>query len=218
MKIALPISLQPRVWYNPAMQSSIFYLPGLVGVILQNLTIVLTAFAIVRERENGTIEQLNVSPLRRGELIVAKLIPYVIIAYIQVTMILVPAILIFDMPVRDNLLLLLALSSLFTMFSLAIGLLISTISQNQFQAMQAAFLMLIPSMMLSGFFWPLETMPKLAQWISAVIPPTYYLRILRGIVVRGIGIEFLWQDAAILALMGIATLALAASRVRKSLA
>ena len=217
-EIALPISLQPRVWYNPAMQSSIFYLPGLVGVILQNLTIMLTAFAIVRERENGTIEQLNVSPLRRGELIVAKLIPYVIIAYIQVTMILVPAILIFDMPVRGNLLLLLALSSLFIMFSLAIGLLISTISQNQFQAMQAAFLMLIPSMMLSGFFWPLETMPKLAQWISAVIPLTYYLRILRGIVVRGIGIEFLWQDAAILALMGIATLALAASRVRKSLA
>jgi ABC-2 type transport system permease protein len=199
------------------MQSSIFYLPGLVGVILQNLTILLTAFAIVRERENGTIEQLNVSPLRRGELIVAKLVPYVIIAYIQVTMILVPAILIFDMPVRGNLLLLLALSSLFIMFSLAIGLLISTVSQNQFQAMQAAFLMLIPSIMLSGFLWPLETMPKLAQWISAVIPLTYYLRILRGIVVRGIGIEYLWQDTIILAAMGVLTLILATSRVHKTL-
>jgi len=217
-ELALPILLQPRVWYNPAMQSSVFYLPGLVGVILQNLTIMLTAFAIVREKENGTIEQLNVTPLRRGELIAGKLIPYVIIAYVQVIMILVPAILIFNMPMRGNLLLLIALSSLFLMFSLAIGLLISTVSRNQFQAMQSAFLMLIPSIMLSGFIWPVETMPKLAQWISTIIPLTYYLRILRGIVVKGVGIEHLWQEAAILAAMGVVTLILAASRVRKTLA
>jgi len=216
-EISLPISLQPRIWYNPAMQSSIFYLPGLVGVILQNLTILLTAFAIVRERELGTIEQLNVTPLRRGELIVAKLIPYILIAYVQIIMILVPAILIFDMPIRGNLLLLIALTSLFLMFSLAIGLLISTVSRNQFQAMQAAFLMLIPSVMLSGFLWPLETMPKLAQWISTVIPLTYYLRILRGIVVKGVGIEHIWQEAAVLAFLGVVTLILAASRVRKTL-
>jgi len=199
------------------MQSSVFYLPGLVGVILQNLTILLTAFAIVRERENGTIEQLNVTPLRRGELIVAKLIPYVIIAYVQVGMTLIPAIFLFGMPVRGNVLLLLALASLFIMFSLAIGLLISTISHNQFQAMQSAFLMLIPSIMLSGFIWPVETMPRLAQWISTVLPLTYFLRILRGILVKGVGIELLWQEAAILAAMGVITLVLAASRVRKSL-
>ncbi|MFC2040875.1 ABC transporter permease [Chloroflexota bacterium] len=217
-EIVLPILLQPRIWYNPAMQSSIFYLPGLVGVILQNLTILLTAFAVVREKENGTIEQLNVTPLRRGELIVAKLIPYILIAYIQVMMILVPAILIFDMPVRGSLPLLLSLASLFIMFSLAIGLLISTVSHNQFQAMQSAFLMLIPSIMLSGFIWPLETMPKLAQWISTVIPLTYFLRILRGIVVKGVGFELLWQEAAILAVMGVATLVLAATRVRRTLA
>jgi len=216
-EISLPVSLEPRVWYNPAMQSSIFYLPGLVGVILQNLTIMLTAFAIVREKESGTIEQLNVTPLRRSELIVAKLIPYIIIAYVQMTMVLVPAILIFDMPMRGNLLLLLALASLFIMFSLAIGLLISTVSRNQFQAMQSAFLMLIPSIMLSGFLWPLETMPKLAQWISMVIPLTYFLRIVRGIVVKGVGIEHLWQEAAILALLGVITLILATSRVRKTL-
>jgi len=216
-EIELPVSLEPRVWYNPAMQSSIFYLPGLVGVILQNLTIMLTAFAVVREKENGTIEQLNVTPLRRGELIVAKLIPYIIIAYVQVIMVIVPAVLIFDMPIRGNLLLLMALTSLFLMFSLAIGLLISTVSRNQFQAMQSAFFVVIPSMLLSGFFWPVETMPRLAQWVSMFIPLTYYLRILRGIVVKGIGIEFLWQEAAILAIMGVATLILATYRVRKTL-
>jgi ABC-2 type transport system permease protein len=177
----------------------------------------LTAFAIVREKESGTIEQLNVTPLRRSELIVAKLIPYIIIAYVQMTMVLVPAILIFDMPMRGSLLLLMALASLFIMFSLAIGLLISTVSRNQFQAMQSAFLMLIPSIMLSGFLWPLETMPKLAQWISTVIPLTYFLRIVRGIVVKGVGIELLWQEAIILAVLGVVTLILATSRVRKTL-
>jgi len=177
----------------------------------------LTAFAIVREKESGTIEQLNVTPLRRSELIVAKLIPYIIIAYVQMTMVLVPAILIFDMPMRGSLLLLMALSSLFIMFSLAIGLLVSTVSRNQFQAMRSAFLVLIPSIMLSGFLWPLETMPKLAQWISTVIPLTYFLRIVRGIVVKGVGIELLWQEAVILAVLGVITLILATSRVRKTL-
>ncbi|MEE9400249.1 MAG: ABC transporter permease, partial [Dehalococcoidales bacterium] len=112
-EVAIPVSLQPRVWYNPAMQSSIFYLPGLVGLILQMLTVLLTAFAIVRERENGTIEQLNVTPLRRGELIVGKLIPYIIIAYAQVILVLATAVVIFSMPIRGNLLLLLSLTSLF---------------------------------------------------------------------------------------------------------
>jgi ABC-2 type transport system permease protein len=216
-EIALPISLQPRIWYNPAMQSSIFYLPGLVGLILQMLTVMLTAFAIVRERENGTIEQLNVTPLRRGELIVGKLIPYIIIAYVQVILILTTAVLIFSMPIRGNLLLLLALTSLFLMFSLGIGLLISTVSRTQFQAMQASFMILLPSILLSGFIFPVESMPKLAQWISAFIPLTYFLRIVRGIVVKGIGIEYLWQDTVILAAMGVFTLILATSRVRKTL-
>ena len=215
--LTLPISLQPRVWYNPAMQSSIFYLPGLVGLILQVLTVLLTAFAIVREKESGTIEQLNVTPLRRGELIVAKLIPYIIIAYVQVILVLTTAVLIFSMPIRGNLLLLLALTSLFIMFSLGIGLFVSTISRTQFQAMQTSFLIVLPSILLSGFFWPLETMPKLAQWISTVIPLTYFLRIVRGIVVKGVGIEHLWQEAAILALLGVITLILATSRVRKTL-
>jgi ABC-2 type transport system permease protein len=216
-EVALPVSLQPRVWYNPAMQSAIFYLPGLVGLILQMLTVMLTAFAIVRERENGTIEQLNVTPLRRGELIVGKLIPYIIIAYAQVILVLTTAVLVFSMPIRGNLLLLLSLTSLFLMFSLGIGLFISTISRTQFQAMQASIMILLPSIILSGFVFPVESMPKLAQWVSAILPLTYYLRIVRGIVVKGIGMEYLWLDTIILAAMGVLTLVIASSRLRKTL-
>ncbi|MBI2979484.1 MAG: ABC transporter permease [Chloroflexi bacterium] len=216
-KVSLPVLLEPRVWYNPAMQSSIFYLPGLVGLILQMLTVMLTAFAIVRERENGTIEQLNVTPLRRGELIVGKLIPYIIIAYTQVILVLTTASVVFSMPIRGNLLLLLALTSLFLMFSLGIGLLISTISRTQFQAMQASMMILLPSVILSGFVFPVESMPEPAQWVSAVLPLTYYLRIVRGIIVKGVGMEYLWLETVILAVMGVLTLVVASYRVRKSL-
>ncbi len=216
-EVVLPISLQPRIWYNPAMESSVFYLPGLVGLILGILTVMLTAFAIVREREHGTIEQLNVTPLRRGELMVGKLIPYIIIAYAQVILVLSTAVLVFGMPIRGNVLLLLLLTSLFLMFSLGIGLRISTVSRNQFQAMQASVLVYLPSVILSGFVFPVESMPRLAQWISAVLPLTYYLRIVRGIVVKGVGMEYLWRDTIILAVMGILTLLIASSRMRKTL-
>ena len=157
------------------------------------------------------------SPLRRGELIVGKLIPYIIIAYAQVILVLTTAVLVFSMPIRGNLLLLLSLTSLFLMFSLGIGLFISTISRTQFQAMQASIMILLPSIILSGFVFPVESMPKLAQWVSAVLPLTYYLRIVRGIVVKGIGMEYLWLDTIILAAMGVLTLVIASSRVRKTL-
>lgn len=213
----MPVSLEPRVWYNPGMQSATFYLPGLVGIILQMFTALLTAFAIVRERETGTIEQLNVTPLRRGELVVAKLAPYVLIAYTQVIVVLTAAVVVFGMPMRGSLALLLALTSLFLMFSLGIGLFISTVSKTQFQAMQLTFMVMLPSIMLSGFLFPIESMPPVARWISALLPLTYFLRIVRGIVVKGVGIEYLWGDAAVLAAMGVLTLLLAASRLRKTL-
>lgn len=214
----VPLTLQSRVWYNPMMKSAIFYLPGLVGVIVQNLTIMLTAFAIVRERETGTIEQLNVTPLRRGELIVAKLIPYIIIAYVQIILVLIGAVLVFGMPINGNVALLLTLSSVFLMFSLGIGLLISTVSRSQFQAMQLSILVLLPSVLLSGFVFPIESMPRVIQGVSAILPLTYFLRIVRGIVVKGVGMEFLWGDTIILTLMGVLTIVLAASRLRKTLA
>lgn len=216
-QLQMPVTLAPRVWYNPAMQSVIFNIPGLVAVIAQFMTTMLIAFAIVRERETGTIEQLNVTPLRRGELVIGKLVPYIVIAYVQVLTILTIAVLVFHMPVQGSLPLLLALTSVFLVFSLALGLLISTVSRTQFQAQQLSWAIMMPSIMLSGFIFPIESMPRIAQWISAVIPVTYFLRIVRGIVVKGIGFEYLWTDAAILAGMGALTLVLAATRLKKTL-
>ncbi len=213
----MPLSLQSRAWYNPAMKSSLFYLPGLIGVILQMMTSMLAAFAIVRERETGTIEQLNVTPLRRGEMIVAKLIPYVIIGYGQVILILTAAVVVFGMPVHGNVFLFLGLTAFFLMFTLGIGLFISTVSRTQFQAMQLSIMTLLPNILLSGFIIPVESMPIFARWVAAVLPLTYYLRIARGIIVKGIGIEYLWLDALILAVMGILTLWLATSRVRQTM-
>jgi len=217
-ELTMPVSLQPRVWYNPAMESAIFYLPGLVGVILQMLTVMLPAFAIVRERETGTIEQLNVTPLRRGELVIAKLIPYIIIAYAQVILVLTAAVFVFGMPMQGSLALLLALTSVFLTVSLGIGLFISTVSRTQFQAMQLTIMIIMPSILLSGFLFPVESMPTIAQWIAALLPLTYFLHIVRGIVVKGVGIEYLWGDVAVLAVMGVLILLLAASRLRKTLA
>jgi ABC-2 type transport system permease protein len=210
--------LQAQVLYNPKLKSAIFYLPGLVGVIVQMLTVMLTAFAVVRERETGTIEQLNVTPLRRGELIIAKLVPYIIIAYVQITLVIGGAVFIFGMPMQGSMGLLLGLSFFFLMFSLGIGLLISTVSRTQFQAMQLSVMTLLPSILLSGFVFPIESMPRIIQWFSALLPLTYFLRIVRGIVVKGVGMQYLWTDTLILAFMGILTLVLAASRLRKTLA
>jgi ABC-2 type transport system permease protein len=215
--LELPIAIEPRVWYNPAMESLVFNIPGLVGVIGGIITAMLTAFAVVRERETGTIEQLNVTPLKRGELIVGKLIPYIIIAYLQISLILTAAVLVFGMKIQGSLPLLIGLTSVFLMFSLGLGLLISTVSRTQFQAQQLSFATTLPTILLSGFIFPLESMPRIIQWISSVIPLTYYLHIVRGIVVKGVGFEYLWMDTLILAVMGVGTLAFAASRLRRTL-
>jgi ABC-2 type transport system permease protein len=215
--MVLPIDLQARVWYNPAMQAAVFNIPGLIGVIAQVLTSMLTAFSVVRERETGTIEQLNVTPLRRGELIVGKLIPYVVIAYIQVILVLLVAVTVFGIVIQGNVWLLLALTSPFLLFSLGLGLLFSTISRTQFQAQQLSFAFTLPSILLSGFMYPIASMPPVAQWISTVIPLTYYLNIVRGIIVKGIGFAYLWQDVLILLVFGVLTLVIAATRLRKTL-
>lgn len=211
------ISLEPRVWYNPNMEAVAFNIPGLIGVVLQMLTTLLTSFAIVRERETGTMEQLITSPLKPYELIIGKLVPYILVAYADIIMILLVATLVFRVPVHGSILLLLALSSVFLMFSLGIGILISTVSKNQFQAMQLAWTTQIPAILLSGFIFPVEAMPRLAQLISYFIPLTYFLHIVRGIILKGVGIEYLWRDAAILAVIGILTLFFSVTRLRKTL-
>ncbi|MBI2934058.1 MAG: ABC transporter permease [Chloroflexi bacterium] len=212
-----PVKLEPRVWYNPSMEAVAFNIPGLIGVVLQMMTTLLTAFAIVREREMGTMEQLITSPLKPWELIVGKLVPYILVAYADVIMILAAAVLVFKVPVHGNIFLLLALTSVFLMYSLGIGILVSSVSRNQFQAYQLAWAPQIPAVLLSGFFFPVEAMPRLAQAISYLIPLTYFLHMIRGILLKGVGLEYLWRDVAVLGVVGSLTLVFAITRLRKTL-
>lgn len=214
---AVPLSLESRIWYNPALQSSLFYIPGLIGFVLGSILVMLTASSIVREREHGTMEQLSVSPLRRGELIVGKLVPYIFIAYAQVALILFTAVFVFGLPIRGSVALFLLLTAPFLMFSLGIGLIVSSVAHNQMQATQMAQLIMLPSVMLSGFLFPVESMPLITQWLSALFPLTYFLRIVRGIIVKGVGIEALWQEAIMLIIMGVLSLILAALAMRRKM-
>lgn len=219
----LPINLQPaidlrfRIWYNPNMESMKFNIPGLIGLIMQNITMMLTAFAMVRERERGTLEQLIITPVKPFELIVGKLIPYFFIAFIDVLIILGFGTFWFNVPVNGSVLLLLGLSFIFLMGALGLGMFVSTIAKTQLQAMQVSFMIILPSVLLSGFMFPRESMPKIIQIIGYVIPLTYFLKILRGIVLKGVGIAYLWQDVLLLTVFGIAILTLSIVRMKKRL-
>jgi ABC-2 type transport system permease protein len=208
---------RPRVWYNPEMRSANYMIPGLIGAILQFLTMLLTAQAIVREREQGTMEQLIVTPIRPVELVVGKVAPYVLIAYIDFAIILTLGALWFRVPFRGNLGLLLALSGLFLLSSLGLGLLISTVASTQREAMLLTYFLLLPSIFLAGLLFPIQAMPQVLQWISYLIPLRYMLVILRSIIVKGVGIEPLWNETVALLLFGIAAMGLAARRFRKRL-
>lgn len=214
---ALPIEMRPRVWYNPELKSLRFNLPGLVGVILQNVTILLTAFALVREKERGTIEQLIVTPVRPTEMIAGKLIPYVVVGFVEVGLALGVSVLWFGVPVAGSIWLLLAVSLVFLIGALGIGIFVSTIAKSQFQAQQITMAFLLPSFILSGFIFPREVMPVPIQVVGYFIPLTYFLRVLRGIIVKGVGLHYLWREVAMLGLYGAAILALAVSRFRKRL-
>ncbi|HXF70597.1 MAG TPA: ABC transporter permease [Thermoflexus sp.] len=208
---------RPRVWYNPELRSANYMIPGLIGAILQFLTMLLTAQAIVREREQGTMEQLIVTPIRPVELVIGKVVPYVLIAFIDFGLILTLGALWFRVPIRGNLALLLALSGLFLLSSLGFGLLISTVASTQREAMLLTYFILLPSIFLAGLLFPIQAMPHALQWISYVIPLRYMLAILRGIIVKGVGIEPLWDKALALTLFGIAVMGLAARRFRRHL-
>ncbi len=219
----LGISLKPaldlryRIWYNPNMESMKFNIPGLIGLIMQNITMMLTAFALVRERERGTLEQLIITPVKPGELIVGKLIPYIVIAFIDVLVILGFGVFWFNVPVNGSVILLLALSFVFLMGALGLGMFVSTVAKTQLQAMQVSFMIILPSVLLSGFMFPRESMPKIIQTIGYVIPLTYFLRILRGIILKGVGPSYLWQDILLLGLFGISILTLSVIRMKKRL-
>ncbi|MBI3971409.1 MAG: ABC transporter permease [Chloroflexi bacterium] len=213
----LPVEFRPQVLYNPGMASANFMIPGLIGLIMQMLTLMLTAFAIVRERERGTLEQLIVSPIKRWELLLGKIMPYVLIAFWNVGVALVIGRLVFGVAVNGSLALLLLLSVLFLLGSLGVGLFISTISHTQAQALQTAMFIMLPSFILSGFFFPREAMPAPMFYLGYFIPLTYFLRILRGIILKGVGLEHLWVEVVPLAIFSLGIFLLSVSRFRKTL-
>jgi len=215
--VNLPVEVRARVWYNPDLVSAFFMIPALIGLILQVLTTMLTATAIVRERERGTIEQLIVTPIRSGELILGKIIPYVLIAFFDTLEILVIGTLWFKVPIRGSLGLLLALSALFLVSSLGIGLFISTIARTQQEAMMLAWFTMLPSMFLSGFIYPLAAMPSWLRAISYGVPLRYYLVIIRSVVLKGTGAGRLTGEIAGLAVLGTVMMGAAALRFRKRL-
>ncbi len=215
---ALPgVDLASRVLYNPNMESKRFTIPGLVALIMQNITVMLTAFALVREKERGTIEQLIVTPVRSLELIVGKLVPYIVIGYLGFLLSLGLCIFWFGIWPAGNIGLLLALGLLFVVCSLMIGMLISTVAQNQLQAMLATMLILLPSILLSGFVFPREAMPPVVSHLGLLFPITYFLDMIRGVVIKGVGAAVLTHDIAILSGFGVLLLALTILRFHKSL-
>lgn len=215
--ITPPVQVRSQVWYNPDLVSAYYMIPAMIGMILQFLTTILTATAIVRERERGTIEQLIVTPIRSWELVVGKLAPYVIIAFIDTVEILVAGVLIFGVPINGSLPLLLLLAALFLVSTLGLGLFISTISNTQQEAVLTAMFTMLPSIFLSGFFFPLAAMPQFLQVISYAIPLRYFLIVVRGIVVKGIGAEALWPEIIALSVFAILIMGGAALRFRKRL-
>lgn len=211
------VDIRPRLLFNPNLESANFYVPGLIGVILQLVTVLLTAFSIVRERERGTIEQLLVTPLSKTSLIVGKLVPYCIIGYMQTILVLGVMVVFFGVPVRGSVALLLLLSGAFLVPSLCIGILISTFAHNQTEAMQMSMIVMLPSIYLSGFIFPRESMPYPIYLLTLLIPATYYLEILRGIILRGAGWFALWDEALVLMAFGALLIVVSVLRFQKRL-
>jgi ABC-2 type transport system permease protein len=215
--LTLPVDVRTQVWYNPDLTSAYFMVPGLIGMILQTLTSILTASAVVRERERGTIEQLIVTPIRSWELLLGKLLPYVILALANTFEVLVIGSLWFKVPVRGDVLTIAAVSGLFLVTGLGIGLLASTIANTQQEAMLTVWMTLLPSIFLSGFFFPLEAMPPFLRAVSYLMPLRYYLVAIRSLMLKGVGVESLQVQIIALAIFGFGIMTAAALRFRKRL-
>jgi ABC-2 type transport system permease protein len=206
-----PLELEPSTWYNPELRTAVFVVPGLIGVILTMTMVMLTAMAIARERERGTLEQLIVSPVKRVELVLGKILPYTVIGYVQMSLILLAGRLVFGVPLVGSLELLYVLAFLFIAANLALGLFFSTLAKTQQQAMQMSFFFLLPNILLSGFMFPFESMPRPAQLIAQALPLTHFLRIVRGITLKGavfadVGQELVWLTAIFGALVLLTSL------------
>jgi ABC-2 type transport system permease protein len=214
---ASPIDIRTRVLYNPDMLGSYNMIPGLIAMILFQTGTSLTAMAIVRERERGTIEQLIVTPIRNWELMLAKIIPYIIVSFLDMLLILFIGVVWFNVPIRGSLPLLFAMTALYLLPTLGLGLLISTYARTQQQAQLMTMPIMMPSMLLSGFLFPVSSLPVALQMIGNLFPLTYYIYILRSIVVKGVGISMIIPQMIALIVFAIILLAISVARFRKSL-
>jgi ABC-2 type transport system permease protein len=198
------VDVRVRPWYNPAGRNSAYIVPGIIGILLTMTMVSITGAAIVRERERGTLEQLVVTPIGKTSLMLGKTIPFAVVGYLQVTVILLLGRLLFDVPVRGSLLLLYLLIAPFIIASLGMGLFISAVTKTQIQAMQLSFFFIMPNILLSGFIFPRSAMPELAQWLGAALPLTYFLTVMRGVLLKGVELSDVWRQA--LVLVGFAVL------------
>jgi ABC-2 type transport system permease protein len=213
----MPLEVRTMVWYNPNLEDAYFMVPGIVGMVLFMLTSLVTANSIVRERERGTIEQLIVTPIRSWELVVGKIVPYVLIAFFNTAEVLAIGSWWFKVPIRGSLALVFGVSGVFLLSSLGIGLLASSVARTQQEAMLIVYMIFLPAVFLSGFFFPIESMPKVLQYISAVIPLSYYLNIIRALLLKGVGLAAISKDVIALLLFGVGLLTAASMRFRKRL-
>ena len=203
--------------YNPRRISAINVVPGLIGVILTMTMVMFTAMAIVRERERGNLELLITTPVSSAELMIGKVIPYIAAGLVQATLVLLLGALLFQVPVHGSLLGVYAASSLLIVANLSLGLLVSTLARTQFQSMQMAFFLFLPSIMLSGFMFPFDGMPRVVQWLAEVLPLTHFIRLIRGVMLRGASVQELWPDALALLVFTLVMMTLAILRFRKRL-
>jgi ABC-2 type transport system permease protein len=211
------VNIQTRAWFNENLESRNFYVPGVIAILVMLITLMLTSMAVVREKEVGTMEQIMVTPITPAEFIIGKSLPFALIGFADVIVITLIGVFWFEVPIRGDLLLLFLATALYLMTTLGIGLLISTVSQTQQQAMMSTFFFYFPAVLLSGFMFPIANMPTLIQWLTYANPLRYFLVIIRGIFLKGVGPTVLWPQMLALAIMGGVTLWAASRRFQKTM-
>jgi ABC-2 type transport system permease protein len=212
---APPLEVRVRPWYNPGLRSAVYIVPGIIGVLLSITMILITSMSIVRERELGTLEQLIVTPIDKTSLMLGKILPFVLVGYVQMTVILVLGRLLFDVPIRGSLPLLYLMTLAFIVASLGMGLFVSTVARTQAQALQLGYFFLLPNILLSGFMFPREAMPVAAQWLGLALPLTHFLKVLRGIILKDVGVVELWAPTLWLVILATLFIALSVRRFSK---
>ena len=212
-----PVELESRAWFNDNLESRNFYVPGVIALLVMLITLLLTSMAVVREKEIGTMEQIMVTPITPKEFILGKTLPFALISFIDVILITLVAVFWFEVPIRGSLGLLFLSTSLYLMTTLGLGLFISTVSRTQQQAMMSAFFFQFPAVLLSGFVFPIANMPEAVQWLTYLNPLRYFLVVIRGIFLKGVGLDILWPNLLALAVMGFLVLWMASKRFRKTM-